>query len=444
MKADGIQSISVQTIIEQYRAHTGETCTLRHNGTNPAPHLTMKELDTFGDHVIVFEATRGEMATLNTNSTVSRSELGTPALITKPATSTTATTSSVKCEIPAAPVATPTSAQNMKVPNSTRPPLQPNTDHIPQQKVIPPQEPPYKGYGSAGYSSPYERGDHWSPAVKQEPHRDFKAYPPMHDENHGVGLNRLTYPALPPKQDEIHESPAWQRTVPGFLNFFNAFVEVYYRSWKTQHGPIKQNEELQKEAWSQWLKFTSEERLRYITPPTQGMNETYLSRQLGSPNPISMNPSFGVPAFGKQMSSPDGISMNPVYGVPAFGKQMSSELERKDNSPTACDPSQPIQPGQELPPPQQQKRFQLQEFVEYASIEILEACVEKGLEFLNDLKRPLQDKQLEGSDVTQWLQLIDNLQKQAVKTKTVIGVVGNTGAGKSSVINAMLDQERLV
>lgn len=34
--------------------------------------------------------------------------------------------------------------------------------------------------------------------------------------------------------------------------------------------------------------------------------------------------------------------------------------------------------------------------------------------------------------------------KQATKTKTVIGVVGNTGAGKSSVINSILDEERLV
>ncbi|KAI9753132.1 MAG: Protein kinase C signaling pathway involved MAPKK protein [Chaenotheca gracillima] len=38
----------------------------------------------------------------------------------------------------------------------------------------------------------------------------------------------------------------------------------------------------------------------------------------------------------------------------------------------------------------------------------------------------------------------ESLKTEAKQTRTIVGVVGNTGAGKSSVINAMLDEERLV
>ncbi|KAI7680538.1 hypothetical protein KC322_g14422, partial [Hortaea werneckii] len=73
----------------------------------------------------------------------------------------------------------------------------------------------------------------------------------------------------------------------------------------------------------------------------------------------------------------------------------------------------------------------------------LEVGVQAGLKVLKELSEPLQQL-TDSGDATAWLTQLEDVRKLAVKNRTVVGVVGNTGAGKSSVINAILDEERLV
>ena len=99
------------------------------------------------------------------------------------------------------------------------------------------------------------------------------------------------------------------------------------------------------------------------------------------------------------------------------------------------------------PPPEEEERrskFQLQKLLNDQPLEILEKGVKAGVGLLDQLNDIFKPRLADSAEATMWAEKIEKIKKQAVKSRTVVGVVGNTGAGKSSVINAMLEKERLV
>lgn len=73
----------------------------------------------------------------------------------------------------------------------------------------------------------------------------------------------------------------------------------------------------------------------------------------------------------------------------------------------------------------------------------MENGIKAGVDLLDKLKGTLTTEH-ESEDAVMWSEQIAKVRAQAEYQRTIVGVVGNTGAGKSSVINALLDEERLV
>lgn len=87
---------------------------------------------------------------------------------------------------------------------------------------------------------------------------------------------------------------------------------------------------------------------------------------------------------------------------------------------------------------------QLQQLFEKADMKTLENGIKSGLSLLDTLAEALTSADTAFEDADVWMKQIEEIKKQAQYQKTIVGVVGNTGAGKSSVINALLEEERLV
>lgn len=85
----------------------------------------------------------------------------------------------------------------------------------------------------------------------------------------------------------------------------------------------------------------------------------------------------------------------------------------------------------------------LQDLTKSTAPEKLEAGVTRGIQLLTDLQAVLSTVP-ETNGNCSWNASIEALRTETVSARTVVGVVGSTGAGKSSVINAIIDEERLV
>ncbi|KAL8725127.1 MAG: hypothetical protein Q9181_006531, partial [Wetmoreana brouardii] len=94
--------------------------------------------------------------------------------------------------------------------------------------------------------------------------------------------------------------------------------------------------------------------------------------------------------------------------------------------------------------PEKQRQSPLQTLLKTLQPEVLELGVEEGVKMIDQLRAYMTANMASNPDAEQSIKQLDILQDQAGKPRTVIGVVGSTGAGKSSVINAILDEERLV
>lgn len=73
----------------------------------------------------------------------------------------------------------------------------------------------------------------------------------------------------------------------------------------------------------------------------------------------------------------------------------------------------------------------------------LERGVEVGIQILDDIKKAFANAKTV-PEIAAWVKTSDKLRSQTAYQRSVVGVVGSTGAGKSSVINAVLDEECLV
>ncbi|KAL8672577.1 MAG: hypothetical protein Q9168_002982 [Polycauliona sp. 1 TL-2023] len=215
-----------------------------------------------------------------------------------------------------------------------------------------------------------------------------------------------THTPQPCPMSAAAQSPYVKVPEGNFLRFRDASIPLYRRDF-----PRESDESLSQRLWSIWIVMRESDRARYAPqqqPPRVKTEVAPAQRQAR------------VKTEARDSATPQARQVTAMSNT----QQPTASVTTTDDD--------------------GQQHFQLPAMFKDATPQVLESAVEASVKLLATLRAPLADKMENSPDAEHWIQQIDNLSKLAVKTKTVIGVVGNTGAGKSSVINAMLEEERLV
>ncbi|KAI0854147.1 Dynamin family-domain-containing protein [Daldinia vernicosa] len=151
----------------------------------------------------------------------------------------------------------------------------------------------------------------------------------------------------------------------------------------------------------------------------------------------SAQPSHRSPTTHLSASSAS-LSSDPFSPV----RQTEPGMSTSPNAPIKADPEIEQDKNLNSPHVESSSTNYLDQLITVTVPETLESGVTIGVDLLDQLKVHLST--FKNLDVDTWLDTINTLKESAKPTRTVVGVVGNTGAGKSSVINALLDEERLL
>ncbi|THW66536.1 hypothetical protein D6D19_09307 [Aureobasidium pullulans] len=204
-----------------------------------------------------------------------------------------------------------------------------------------------------------------------------------------------------------------------------------------------------------------------LSGPTQHAHVPYASHGMHQPpsawrlQPVQASPSLQGSSFGLSHDAAQDMSNGTSHGL-SFTQMANTQPEIKPEiplpAPLIIQPvedededmgqagSSPADDNGDDDPPLSQDMLpitHLQAMAKANSAEKLEAGVKQGISALDSLAQSFELSK-DTADAEQWLQQIELVRQEATGARTVVGVVGNTGAGKSSVINAILDEERLV